>query len=145
MAGRNKDCAHIVGELETADIFTNEVLFAIWEDMNANVPQEHTAKRLDIHRNSVRRYREKIQFAVRNDPDFKKKCRAKMDEKFALVSRAIDNNLLNNNPTVALGVAKGIGALIDDHDSAPVTDSQDTQSLVNRLLDIIAGVRATKP
>lgn len=130
------------GPIESVDIFTDPVLRQVWEDFGLTL--EESAKKLDMSKEHICRLRQKIRAAVRNDPDFKKKCREAMHDKFALFDRSIDNNLRGNNPAVTIAFGRGIGVLNEDEDSRSATDTQDTDALIRRLCEIIASVPVAK-
>lgn len=130
------------GELDAVDIFTDPILRQVWEDFGLTLAE--SGAKVGKRPEQICILRQKIRAAVRNDPDFKKKCREAMHDKFALFDRSIDNNLRGNNPAVTIAFGRGIGVLNEDEDSRSATDTQDTDALIRRLCEIIASVPVAK-
>ena len=133
------------GDLTAADIFTSETLWTVWEDMANDVPVAETAKKVDLERSWVSQLRSKIRTAIRNDPEFKKKARAKLDELTPLFRDSVKRNLKAGDPSVTNAFGKGRGLYVDDHDPGQISDNQDTNAIIRRLCEIIASVPLPKP
>ena len=133
------------GDLDAADIFTNETLQTVWEDMASDVPVQDTADKVGLSRVQVSNLRGKIRTAIRNDPEFKKKARAKIDELTPLFRDSVRRNLKAGDPSVTNAFGKGRGLYVDDHDPGQISDNQDTNAIIRRLCEIIASVPLPKP
>lgn len=130
------------GVLDAVDIFSDPLLKQVWEDFGLTLAE--SGAKVGKRPEQICILRRKIKDAIRKDPDFKKKCRQAMHDKFAIFDRSVDNNLRDNNPAVTIAFGRGIGVLNEDNDPSSDTNTQDNDALIRRLCEIIAGVQLPK-